>query len=401
MDTNRHLSNQHQKFKNIILGLSIILIFSYRFFFIPGIPFNLRLWDDEFDWVKSLAGRNFLEYVTYRDAPGYFVFLPRTILLIVHLVPWNFEITLRFMVLLVQMICIWYATNILECREKNFSSWILIFYTFSFLYIEDMNYLHNIAYFFIFPIIYILKKTKESKSNLSFANSFLILILIDKPITAILVISLITLIYFSKKKLRIFEWLLLIYSAIYLYLYLILPNRFITPVNSDISTIIPFVTNFPWVIGLSIFPIFYIGINGFLHYVNLDGIRMIFGYFLYIVPLTALFILSSRFITLRKIRKVGGGEVVASSLLFLLSYILIYVNHDSYWIKSFPLWTLNVPQHLWNRWSATVPFFLLGTIWLFAKKMGKQKFAFCIFLIVLIQNILLQFIAFPWLRRWW
>lgn len=72
---------------HVAMFMAGFVFFLYRMFFLPGFNFNARLWDEEIGWEKDFRQRGFFEWLTYRDAPGYFVFLPRLILSACHLVP--------------------------------------------------------------------------------------------------------------------------------------------------------------------------------------------------------------------------------------------------------------------------------------------------------------------------
>jgi len=123
------------------------------------LEFNSHLWDDEIIWEEDYKDKSLIDYITYRDAPGYFVILPRLIHAFAHLVPGNnFPLSLRSILIALNIFTIFFAAKLLVDPDKDAPSFLLMFCCFSSIYVEDLNYLHNLGYFFIFPILYIMQK---------------------------------------------------------------------------------------------------------------------------------------------------------------------------------------------------------------------------------------------------
>ena len=384
---------------HVAMFMAGFVFFLYRMFFLPGFNFNARLWDEEIGWEKDFRQRGFFEWLTYRDAPGYFVFLPRLILSACHLVPISMlATTLRAILILINLICVYFAAKVLNSRNSSSGNLFLIFCCFSSIYIADLNFLHNIAYYFFFPILFLMQKISDKKDRSSWLSIAVIVVLIAKPIIAILMIILLGFLLikdlFPKWALRT----LIIYSLFYLASYFFLPNRWQTPSNSDLTTIKPLILNIPWVLGMTFFPIVYFGLNGFLHFLRLELIRNILGFLLYVVPVISAVYLYV--ITKSKISwKAFTCRVQIGILLLLSSYLLVYLNYDSYWIKAFPLYSLNVPQDLWLRWSSLIPILVLSVLWEFGRMSGTLRFIQIIFCSVFVQEFVFQIAAYSWLKR--
>ena len=300
--------------------------------------------------------------------------------------------------ILINLICVYFAAKVLNSRNSSSGNLFLIFCCFSSIYIADLNYLHNIAYYFFFPILFLMQKISEKKDKSSWLSIAVIVVLIAKPIIAILMIILLGFLLikdlFPKWALRT----LIIYSLFYLASYFFLPNRWQTPSNSDLTTIKPLILNIPWVLGMTFFPIVYFGLNGFLHFLRLELIRNILGFLLYVVPVISAVYLYV--ITKSKISwKAFTCRVQIGILLLLSSYLLVYLNYDSYWIKAFPLYSLNVPQDLWLRWSSLIPILVLSVLWEFGRMSGTLRFIQIIFCSVFVQEFVFQIAAYSWLKR--
>jgi len=396
------IRKQIDSYPKFLVFLAACFFFFYRLIFLPGLEFNSQLWDDEVGWDKDYQERNFLQWFTYRDAPGYFVFLPRLLLLGAHLVPDSiFPDTLRISLIVINLICVFFAMKVLVSHSNSWSSAVLVYCCFCSIYIEDLNYLHNISYFFIFPILFLLQRLYQRASKSQFISVALIVLLINKPIISILLVALLMYLSFIPKFPRRALIFLAAYNVFYLGCYVFLPNRWETPTNTDFMTIKPLLLNVPWVLGMVLLPLIYIGLNGFLHLVNLDLLRNFLGVFLYTLPILPIFFLRSRSIRIRRIKARGSHRLHIGLILLVSSYLMVYINFDSYWIKAFPLYSLNVPQHLWNRWSSLIPILFLAVLWELGKIYGAQKWVRLIFWLVMLQEFAFQISAYPWLRRWW
>jgi hypothetical protein len=386
-------------YPRVAILLAATVFFCYRLFFLPGLNFNSKIWDDEVDWEKDFQQRNFFEWISHRDAPGYFVFLPRLILAACHAFPdFMFEVNLRIILIVLNLTCVYFASKLVISQDKEPKDFFMVFCCFSSIYIADLNYLHNISYYFIFPILFLMQRISRRVSKYHLGNLTLIVLLIGKPIVAILMMLLIAYLLLKSTFPRGPLWFLIIYNTFYLGTYFLLPNRWSTPVNSDLSTLKPLILNIPWVFGMVLFPVIYFGLNGFLHFLELDLLRTILGISLYVTPLIFLALFSVH--PKKKISsRVSSHRLHISMLLLVSSYVLVYLNFDSYWIKNFPLYTLNVPQDLWLRWSSLIPILGLAVLWEIGKLFNIQRWIRIVFWLVMLQEFVFQFVAYSWLLR--
>ena len=126
-------------------------------------------------------------------------------------------------------------------------------------YIEELNYAHNIGYIFIFPIFYLVFTKLIDGEEVPLWRYGLAALLISKPFTAVIVIGLVAFFVWQRtnqtRKLLLFGS----YSLAYLGTYMLLPNRWETPFNSDPITIGKAVVNLPWVIFSTLNPLIAIG----------------------------------------------------------------------------------------------------------------------------------------------
>lgn len=377
------------------IGVVIIGILALRIFYLPGLAFNQSNWDDEISWMYDLTTRSPIDFIIYRDLPGYFVFTPRLIMLLGNIVPDIKTLSsLRILTIAVQVICYAAATSCIASLKSQTKIWLLIFVTLSLTYVEDLNYLHNVGYLFIFPIFLLCFKPILFKQQLPPWRLILATILVSKPITAVLILLLAVLFICSYRK---YLRPLLILSAcqcIYLGCYLILPNRFSTPFNTDPVTILKAAVNFPWVVFSSFNPLFSIGGMGFLEYVDQRQIVKVLGLTVYF----SIILLLAKF-GYRALGHLLAANLLTKSLtgLFVISYLLVYVNASDYWVKYSPLFLLDVPQHLWMRWSAILPFTAILII--ASVETIKEKTKCLIYFIVSTQWLLLSIFAQPWLIR--
>ncbi len=376
-----------------------MLFFFYRLLYLPGLDFNSKIWDDEIDWEEDFHQRSFFEWITYRDAPGYFVFLPRLVLAVCHAVPeYMFATTLRIVLIVLNLTCIYFASKLIIGRGKESTNFLLVFCCFCSIYIADLNYLHNISYYFIFPILFLMQRISRRVSKYPLGPLTLIVLLIGKPIVAILLMILLTYLLLKSSFPRGPLWFLATYNVFYLGTYFSLPNRWSTPTNTDLTTLKPLILNIPWVLGMVLLPIIYFGLNGFLHFLDLDLLRRILGISLYVIPTVFAAFLWAR-LKLKIPSKVGLHRLHISALLLVSSYLLVYVNYDSYWIKNFPLYSLNVPMDLWLRWSSLIPIMGLAVLWEIGKLFNIQRLVRVVFWSVMLQEFIFQIVAHSWLLR--
>jgi hypothetical protein len=383
--------------KLITLGTAVVALAFARLFWLPGLTFNSENWDDEIGWLKDSSSRSPIEYLFYRDAPGYFVLIPRLLILIGKVHPYVGEFSsLRLIVILVQFICFATAAACVVKWHQNWKLWILIFSTLSLTYIEDLNYIHNIGYIFIFPIFLFTFARILNNRNIPFVLLFAGMMLISKPFTAVIVI-LLSMVYFVKfKQQQVKLFFLGGYSFVYLVSYIVLPHRWNTPFNLDFATLIKIGFDFPWILFSSLFPAISIGALGILRIINQPFLRDIFGVSVYL--LWVLIVWKHRKWIRIEILKVSR---LTSSLfcIFLINYFLVFSGGDSFWIKSFPLFRLDSPQFLWARWSSVIPLVFVTLIVSLANI--PLKFRSYLLIMISTQWFFLSILGQSWLRRYW
>lgn len=383
--------------KYLVVSFLALLFINIRLFWLPGVTFNSQNWDDEISWIKDSSIRSPLEYLFYRDAPGYFVLIPRFIILLGSLEPkvGSFE-TLRLLVLVTQLLCFGLAASCVVSWDTNWIMWVTIFSALSVTYIEDLNYVHNLGYLFIFPIFFLVFRRILLGLRVRSYHLILSIALISKPFTALIVLCLAGILYFFNKRSRYSLAILAMYSIMYLAAYIFLPHRWDTPFNLEVSTIGKIIFDLPWIVFSTIFPAVSIGFMGVLRVFNYHLLRDLFGIFTYIVLFSVVW----------KFRKKIALEVrnltlFAKSLIsiFVLNYVLVFSASDSFWIKYFPLFRLDSPQFIWARWSSVIPLVTLLIIASLATLSKRIKLYLLFF--ISIQWVLLTFLAQTWLRRYW
>jgi len=380
--------------------LLIAIIFFYRLFFLPGASFNTQLWDDELQWRVDRESKSVIDWILYRDAPGYFVVFPRIIFLLAENIPiLNFEVRLRIILIFIQIVCLFFASK-LNRNTNNRPIEFIAFFALLSVWIEDLNYLHNIGYLFLFPLLYIILSKRKLSLSFQGLKLIIVLILIAKPITALILVTIIfgsILTNFIKKryKFNLFEFLTIIYCVLYLISYFILPKRWDTPFNSDVSSIFPAIVNISWIIGAALIPYIYIVLPGIFNLMNAQTLLPYVGIILYIMP-TLLFLKYYRTIALW-----FKGSLLNNYYLYVslaVTYASTYSLSTISWITHFPLWDGNSPNLLWGRWSAIVYY----TILLILSALNIKTKTKLIFLVMIIfQNFTLQIFGAEYLRRWW
>jgi hypothetical protein len=366
-------------------------------FVLPGLSFNQSVWDDEIGWIKDSNNKSVGEYISYRDAPGYFVFVPRILILLGNLVPSIDSISsLRLIVFTVQILCLAAAAACVVSFRRDSKFFIFLYFSLLMTYIEDLNYVHNIGYIFIFPIFYLVFSKIIEGEEVPLWRYGLAAILISKPFTAVIVIGLVALFVWQRtnqtRKLLLFGS----YSLAYLGTYMLLPNRWETPFNSDPITIGKAVVNLPWVIFSTLNPLIAIGGLGFSRFLGIESFSIIVGCLVYISSALALF--SYRSEVLFQIHKF---TLLTKSLflVFLTNYFLVFSASDSFWVKYFPLFRLDSPQFIWARWSSVIP--LSSLLIIASMSFIAPRVRIMIFSYVTIQWVILLTAANPWLRRYW
>ncbi len=383
--------------KYLVVSFLALLFVNIRLFWLPGVTFNSQNWDDEISWIKDSSIRSPLEYLFYRDAPGYFVLIPRFIILLGSLEPkvGSFE-TLRLLVLVTQLLCFGLAASCVVSWDTNWKMWVTIFSALSVTYIEDLNYVHNLGYLLIFPIFFLVFRRILLGLRVRSYHLVFSIALISKPFTALIVLCLAGIFYFFDKRSRYSLVILAMYSMMYLAAYIFLPHRWDTPFNLEVSTIGKIIFDLPWIVFSAIFPAVSIGFMGVLIVLNFHLLRDLFGIFTYIVL----------FAFVWKFREKIALEVRSSTLfakslisIFVLNYVLVFSASDSFWIKYFPLFRLDSPQFIWARWSSVIPLVTLLIIASLTTLLKRIK-SYLLFFIS-IQWVLLTFLAQTWLRRYW
>lgn len=383
--------------RTYILLLVITFISTMRLFWLPGITFNGRNWDDEITWINESKSMSFINYIVFRDAPGYFVFVPRFIVQIAESVPSIGPFaSMRIFVIFIQLLCFGAAISCVVKWRTQSTLWVVVFTAFSLTYIEDLNYVHNIGYLFIFPIyFFVFTRIAEEKSIRSY-HLLISVLLISKPFTAVIVIFLVMFFYYNFKQSRIPLFFMGSYSSLYIAAYIFLPHRWETPFNLDAATLVKVLFDFPWILLSVIVPALSIGALGVLRLLDLPLMRDLVGVLVY-------FFISITFWRFRRylILHLRQLSVLTKGLLivFVINYCLVFSSSDSFWIKYFPLFTLESPQFLWARWSAVLPLVALVLI----ASLNSISVRLRIFIICFISSqwFLLSIFGQSWLRRYW
>ena len=375
----------------------ILSFFVIRLLVLPGISFNQNVWDEEIAWIKDSNNKSVGEYLIYRDLPGYFVFVPRILILLGNLAPSFDSISsLRLIVFVVQILCLTAAVACVANIRSDSKFFILVYFSLLMTYIEDLNYVHNVGYIFIFPIFFLVFKRVIQGEEVPLWRIGLAALLISKPFTAVLVAALVALFVWQRTCQARKLLLLGSYSIAYLGTYILLPNRWETPFNSDPVTIIKTIFNLPWVVFASLNPAIAIGGVGFAHFLDIQFLGIFLGVVVYISFSIVLIRYQTEFFFRIKQLSLLSKSFI---LIFLLNYVLVYSASDSFWVKFFPLFLLDSPQFIWMRWSSVIPlcFLLIVASMNFIAPRTKKFF----FFYVSIQWVILAVLANPWLGRYW
>jgi len=331
------------------LNFLVIIFIFYRFYFLPGLSFNTQIWDDEIQWKLDREDRSVLSWIFYRDAPGYFVIFPRILYLIAENIPiLTFETNLRLLIIIIQILCLYYASRLIS-YGRNHPIGFFTFFALLSIWIEDLNYLHNVGYLFIFPVLYLCFYTRNNGPFYQSLKFFAISILIVKPITALILLTILSvsmLLGFIKnrKNVKFFESFLILYCVVYLTAYFALPNRWDTPFNSDVASVIPAVANISWIFGSVLLPYLYVAIPGLINLLELDFSLPYLGFVLYLLPI--MFFLKYY----KLIKKLIKGSLRNNFILWItlvVTYFSSYSLSTISWITHFPLWNGNSPNLLW------------------------------------------------------
>jgi hypothetical protein len=354
--------------KPLSIVFVILSFYVIRLLFLPGISFNQNVWDDEINWIQDSNEKSIGDYIIYRDAPGYFVFVPRILILFGNLVPSiNSISSLRLIVFAVQLLCLAAAVACVANFRSDSKFFVFVYFSLLMTYIEDLNYVHNVGYIFIFPIIFLVFKRVIQGEEVPLWRIGLAALLISKPFTAVLVVALVALFVWQRtnhaRKLLVLGF----YSIAYLGTYVFLPNRWETPFNSDPMTIIKALFNLPWVVFASLNPLIAIGGLGF-----------------------------SQLLDIQLLSTVIGALVYVSFIVVLSRY---RTELFSFWVKYFPLFRLESPQFIWMRWSSVIPLSFLLII--ASMNFVAPRVKMFLFSYVSVQWVILFAAAYPWLRRYW
>lgn len=383
--------------RNLTLFVTVLAITSSRLFWLPGSLFNQQNWDDEIGWIKDSSSRSPLEFIFYRDAPGYFVFIPRVVILFGQALPnlGSFS-TLRILVIIIQLLCFAAAASCIVKWNKNWKFWTLIFISLSLTYIEDLNYVHNVGYLFIFPIILFTFSRLTLNLPLRRFQVFFSLLLICKPFTAILVLVLALLFLRFYRQSRIALLSLAFYSLLYLGAYVILPHRWDTPFNRNPDTFLKLALDFPWIVVSILSPALAIGAMGLLRVLQLPFVRDVFGVSIYLIFLAASWTTRYKFAAeFRRMSILTKGLIS----IFVVNYILVFSASDSFWVKFFPLFRLESPQFLWARWSSVIP--LVAILIIANLNIFSTRTKSVVLLTISSQWFALSILGQTWLLRYW
>lgn len=391
---------RHQKIiGSCLVSLAVLIIAFIRLFFLPGVSFSQSIWDDEITWLKDSSNRSALDFIIYRDAPGYFIFIPRIVMLIGNYYP---EIgpfsTFRVLVIFIQLLCFATAAACIKLKQNDWKTWLIVFTTLSLTFVEDINYIHNFGYMLIFPILFLVFKPLVDGLKVSNWQTVIAAILISKPFTAVLIFCLVLLFMTEQRKWSKSLSVLGIYSLFYLGCYFLLPNRWSTPLNSDPTTLFKAIGDLPWILFSTINPAISIGGIGLI---NVLGVYT--KIFATIIGLGSYLLVLFAAVRYRaQIRSILWNLTLLTKsflLIFAINYLLEFSAADSYWVKIFPLYLTEYPDRIWMRRSSALPFIAVLII-ASVPSMG-QRFKNSLYLYVSIQWILLTLIAGPWLRRYW
>jgi len=178
----------------ISLAFVILSFFVIRLMILPGVSFNQNVWDDEVDWISDAKNKSLLDYMVYRDAPGYFVFVPRIIIMLGDYIPSIDSISpLRILVFSIHIVCFASAVACIPNFKSNWKFSVLLYFALLITYIEDLNYVHNVGYIFIFPIFFLVFQKILSGETVPLWRIALAALLISKPFTAVLIVALVCL----------------------------------------------------------------------------------------------------------------------------------------------------------------------------------------------------------------
>jgi hypothetical protein len=381
-----------------MVGLVLVLVALFRLFYLPGVSFNQNVWDDEISWINDSNDRSTVDFILYRDAPGYFVFIPRIIILLGNIFPVFETISiLRIQIIIIQLLCYAAAAACVASYRAQWRIWLIVFLSLSVTYVEDLNYVHNVGYIFIFPIFYLVFMPLINNKSVSIWRLTLGSLLICKPFTAVLII-LLTVFFIRQLKTHVLRLSIFgLYCLMYLAAYALLPNRWSTPLSSDPFTIVKAIVNLPWVVFASLNPLISIGGMGFVRFLDTSDTGFFFiGAGLYGVIIVFLLHFQQ---TIRIMYQKATLLTKSLSIIFLVNYILVYSANNSYWVKYFPLFRLEYPHHMWMRWSTVLPFvaiLIIASIQSPDNKLKKFFYPYMIF-----QWLILSLTALPWLKRYW
>jgi len=383
--------------RNYVLFLSIICISGFRLFWLPGYSFSQKNWDDEIDWIRDSTSMSFLDYILYRDAPGYFVPTPRLIILLAEntFSVGSFSL-LRILVLGIQLACFAAAASCVVKWGKDSKLWLFLFVALSLTYIEELNYVHNVGYLFIFPVFLLIFSRIVNDAPIKWHHVVLSVLLISKPFTAVVVLLLCLYFAYHYSKARHLLLVVASYSIFYLTTYILLPHRWDTPFNSDPLTILRLIVGVPWIVSSTLFPAFSIGVMGVIRVFEAPLVRDMVGLLAYLV---FVFIIFKYRIGLINLYKELNDLSKALLLIVGVSYILVFSGSDSFWNKSFPLFKLDSPQFLWARWSAVIPFSAI--LFISSLNMFSVKKRTAVLFFVSFQWLLLTLLGHSWLSRYW
>ena len=380
----------------VAIVFALLAIINLRLFWLPGLEFNSKIWDDENAWLDQYQNSSILDFILQRDGAGYYIFLPRLLFVIAQLLPLFGPVEpLRILIVLIQLICFAVAAFCVLSKDSKKYFWLAVFVSLSLTYIEDLNYLHNVGYLYIFPIYFVAFNRINRGRDVPLFSVVLCALLICKPFTAVLTILLIVF-YHWKKSINLYLYLLFLYSLTYLALYVILPHGYQTPFNTNVGHLFYIIVDLPWILFTALFPAFYIGFFGLINLFHSADLRLIFGIMTNVLQLVILFMH-------RKLlwNSLIGLSTKSKSFLLILAgnYVLVFSSYDSFWVKNFPLYTFQSPQFIWARWSAVIP--LTALIFIASLNQVSLRVRLLVLGLISSQWLLLMFLGKQFLLRYW
>lgn len=384
-----------------------------------GLSFNSKIWDFERDMFNQIAGRSFFSFLFIRDSAGYPIIPMRSIVWVIgNLFDGELRnVTLRLFVILIQVSSFYFAAQLLpgyvSSATRRFSYFILLL-----LPAEDLNYIHHVGYLLLFPQLYLIHFLDSPNKIKKLAGLICIVFLLNKPITASLLIIYMLIRIFMKDFVNartiILYFAVIIFSALYLITYLVLPRDLEMPLVSPFDSSPQIVMALPYLVSVITVPSISIGLIGVANLFSVTSLIDVIGYILFFFFLVVVVLVIQKIRPLLKHLEKRDRQLLFSFvLLFLTSYLFVFTIGNFYWVTVFPLWELSYPSHIWMRWSI-VPAVLLVLLIVSALDLTFQNskiepeissfkltLSGSVLFVIVMQYLLLWILGFPYLQRWW